>query len=140
MTEQNEEALPIINSLADLLGVNLNDQRVAIATERKSAKVKMHDDSVEVEVVPTNNRVVKIESPRAPGIWISLVDHRDPLAPEGAIYEIEAYMPARGEDDFDAALNGDVASVYVGREGIILCSAARMRAAKLYGEDQERGY
>ncbi|MFA5855870.1 MAG: hypothetical protein WC867_00800 [Candidatus Pacearchaeota archaeon] len=130
MTNQNEEGLATIKYLADQLGVNLNDERTAIATASESAKVRMYNGSLEAKLIPTSRGAVTIESPRSPGIYIELVDHtKDVLAPVGAIYQITTYMPSK--NDSGIQLNGDIYSVYVGKEGLILSQEARIRAANL---------
>lgn len=129
MAKQNEKALGAINYLASQLGVNLNDQRIAIATDTESAKVRMHDGSLEAMIEPHRMRVY-VESPRARGIIIQLVDHNKNLAPEGAVYEIMVYKHD-DVDNCDEILNGDVLNVYVGRDGLILSEAGRHRAAEL---------
>lgn len=131
------EKLALLYGLADELGVDLADQRVAIATARKDATARMFDGSLEAKVIPTSRGSVEIETPRGSGIMIDLVDHkRDSLAPKEAVYVVKTYMPS---DSGNLSLNGDVASVYVGPQGIILNGAARMRAANLYAADQRAG-
>jgi hypothetical protein len=128
---QNEKGLALIAQLAQQLNVDLKDSSVAIATESQPAKARTYDGSIEATVHSSNRNVVRIDSPRNPGICIEMVDHqRDMLAPKGAIYEIKAYMPdPTGEDRY--TLNGDVFSVYVGREGIIIDKSGRNRIAAI---------
>ena len=130
MAEGNEERLAAIKYLADQLGVNPGDQSIAIATNKRIAKVRMNDGSLEATISPSSRGpIVHVESPRSPGIWIQLVDHlKDPSAPKGAIYEIQAYIP---KDQGCEMLNGDIYSIYVGRRGLIFDDPGRRRAAEL---------
>jgi len=132
---KNPERVALVAQLAEQLGVDLKDTSVATATANQSAKARMYDGSLEATVVSSRRGSVYIDSPRSPSIFIELVDHqRDALAPEGAIYCIQATMPKEnpyGEQYYES-LNGDVFNVYVGINGIILDDAERKRAAKLF--------
>ncbi len=133
MTEKKPEALSVLMTLADLLGVDLNDSRTAIATPQHSATARMYDGSLEAKVIPTVYGIVDVSSPRGPTIQIKLVDqNKDRLAPAGAIYEITSYCPGA------AMLNGEVFCVYVGKDGIILDDSALRRAAELYNKKESK--
>lgn len=132
-TPRQEAGLAALHTLADLLKVDLEGGQLAIATPDEEATARMHDGSIEARVVPTIRGTVYVTAPRSPGIVVELVDHtRNSLAPKEAIYEIRSYSP---DPDRPAgtgtSLNGDVANVYVGPEGIILSDAARRMAQKL---------
>lgn len=123
---QDSENLSLIMQLAEKLGINLKDSRLAIATRKQRAKARTHDGSLEITVIDDLNRpTVRIDSPRASGIWVELVDNRKDSAPKGAIYRITTYMPyyllgSTEEFGLNALTGGDIYEVYVGREGIIL--------------------
>lgn len=125
--ESKPETLAAILCLAEQLGVNLGDHSVAITPQEGVGQVRMYDGSLEATLHSYDqNRIVVVESPRAPGIRIELVDHRkDLLAPKDAIYSIMAYTP---KEEGDIFLNGDVGSIYVGREGLMLSGAGKKRA------------
>ncbi|MBS3088643.1 hypothetical protein J4402_02575 [Candidatus Pacearchaeota archaeon] len=127
--KQNVKGLALIVQLASELGVNLKDTKVAIATDKGSAKARLYDGSLEVNLYSLNRPTVTVDSPRNPGIVIALVDHQRDLAPEDAIYCITAHMPQ--QDGTNDALNGDVYSVFVGPKGIILDESARRRVTEL---------
>jgi len=81
--------------------------------------------------------MIEVETARAPGIEVRLVDRttaRDSLAPEGAVYQIRAYVP---REDTKESLNGDVHCVYVGHEGIILGGDGRRRANSSSGVETD---
>ena len=128
------EIVAALQLLSEKLGVK-NAQDIAIATPGKSAVARMYDGSLEARVFPFNSHAVRITSPRAPGVYIQLVDQSDVLAPAEAIYKITAFIPdqapATDGQYLDTSLNGDLYSVYVGRKGIILDKIQRERAAKL---------
>jgi hypothetical protein len=128
--KQNVKGLAILSELANMLNVNLKDSGLAIATDRKSAKVSFSDGSLEATLFSSlNGPTVKIDSPRNPGIWIEMVDHtRYSDAPKGAIYRIISYMPER--EGRDISLDGDIFSIYVGREGLILSESAKERVTR----------
>ena len=131
-TTVKKEAVSALKNLADLLKVNLNDSRIAIATARESATVRMYDGSIEAALVPTSQGTLYIESPRSPGVIVELVDHqKDVLAPADAIYQIQAFMPT---SDSRELLNGHIATIYVGREGLILNDAGLRRASEVYSK------
>ena len=121
--KQNAKGLALIVQLASRLGVNLKDTEVAIATDKKPAKAKLYDSSLEVTLYSLNRPTVTVDSPRCPGVSIELVDHQRDLAPEGAVYCIRAYMP--NQDGSNMALNGDVYCVFIGPKGIILDEPGR---------------
>ena len=128
---QNVRGLAIIAQLAECLGVDLKNSKIAIATDKEEAKARFHDGSLEVTLLPLIRPTVRIDSPRAPGIYVQVVDHqREVLAPQDAIYQITAYMPDPADEMNNVSLNGDVYSVYVGRRGIILGDADRKRAVE----------
>jgi len=132
--KQNEKALSLILSLAEELGVDLKDERTAIATEGATAKVKMYDNSLETTIFErSNGAAAHIKAPRAPSILIELVNPmEDEFSPDGAVYKITAYKPKK--DKVHEALNGDVFSVYIGKKGIMLNDAAKLRIARKYKE------
>ena len=133
--KQNPERLALVMQLAEMLGVDLKDSSLVIATDGKPVKVRVQDGALEATVTSADRPQVRIESLRAPGIYIEMVNHQRDSAPEGAIYRISAYMP-QPIDPSGVALNGDVYEVYVGRNGIILDNAARERAARLYQKER----
>lgn len=133
--KQNVRGLAVIAQLAEQLGVDLKDTHLAVATDKHEAKARFHDGSLEVTLLHLCRPTVRIESPRAPGIYIEVVDHqRDVMAPQGAIYCITAYMPDPTKENAGVFLNGDAYSVYVGKEGILLCDATRKRVTELLGK------
>ena len=131
MSDQKEDALAALKSLASILGVDLTTTNIAIATPNSSATARFHDSSIEAKVVQWGD--VRIETPRGPGIYIKLVDHQREFVPPEAIFRIEAYMPDRKNSSScpGTTLNGDIYSINVGVEGLILDDAAIKRAAKL---------
>jgi hypothetical protein len=136
-TTIKKEAFAALKSLADFLKVDLKDTRTAVATPLNDASVRMFDGSLEARIVPTSSGTVYITSPRAPGIMIDLVNHqKDGLAPPEAIYCITSYMPLPDQGGAGEVLNGDVYSVYVGANGIILDDSALRRASELYEEGE----
>ena len=117
----NTKGLTIIARLAEQLGVDLKNAHCAVATDRHEAVARFSDGSLEVRLTSLVRPTVRIESPRSPGIYIELVDHqRDIAAPEGAIYRIKAYMPDSAGRNGGDELNGEVYSVYIGKQGILL--------------------
>lgn len=117
-----EDNKAIIKYIAKQMGVDLDYSEIAIATPGNGAKVKMYDGSLEAIIFPTERGEVKINSPRAPGITIELVDHnKDYDAPKDAIYAINAYKII---DNGTEALSGDIPLIYVGKKGLILCDSA----------------
>ncbi len=137
---KKETDYELLMQLAERLKVNLDTKDCVIATPKKLAFARTSGGELEV-MLSGSQEVVAVEGKRLPGIRISLIDHTNSLselAPAEAIYEISAYMPnsdKRFVGDGGTALNGDVATVYVGKNGIILDEPARKRAAKLYGEN-----
>ena len=130
MADPNLEKLALMYSLADEFGFDVNSPGVTITTDKKSAKVKMYDDSLEATMVPSLEPTVYIEAPKTPGVLVRLVDHvKNPLAPEGAIYQIGSYAP--DENGSEHMLNHDVDFVYVGKDGIIIDDSGRERISKL---------
>ena len=128
--DETTEGRALISQLAEKLGVDLKDTSQAVATDKRVAEVRCHDNSFYIKVWAGNE--VEIETPRVPGIKISLVDpnnrERFPLAPEGAIYVIRTY---RNLPDVTAPLNGDIATIYINQKGLLLDNAARERAKNL---------
>lgn len=115
----DEDAMAALLTLADIIGVDLSDVSMAVATKEKDAKARLYDGSLEANISTLRSGMVKVGSPRNPSVMIKLVDHqKDPTVPEGAIYEILALMPT--PEGVPNVLNGDVYSVYVGRQGIII--------------------
>ncbi|MAH47993.1 hypothetical protein CMI37_19380 [Candidatus Pacearchaeota archaeon] len=118
-----------VAGVADLLGVDFSQNSIAVVTNEQTARSRTADGNVKVELWEDGD--VEVELDRGSGICLKLVDPHNPRfanAPEGALYEISAYIPREGSKE---PLNGDVASVYVGRDGIILNNAARHRVRKL---------
>jgi hypothetical protein len=132
--KQDPEDLAMINYIAERLGVKLDDQHEAVATKRKSGRVRMYDGSLEVEVLPTVNGAASVEAPKSPGVWIDLVDHTKDAAPEGAIYRISAYKRTGDGDNCREGLRGHVYHVFVGHEGIILDELSMRDVAKVHTE------
>jgi hypothetical protein len=136
MGSKKEEDYSLLLQLAEKLGVQL-DISPAISTPKKLAFAKAHDDKLEV-MLSSFQEVVAVEGKKLSGIRIQLIDPTSPsysLAPAGAMYEISAYMPdsnKRFVGDGGTALNGHVATVYVGKDGIILDEPALRRASDLY--------
>lgn len=131
---QKESDLALLAQLADRLGSGLRDASFAVATDRQPASVRAFNNSIEAKLYTSGD--VTVQSPRAPRIDIRLVDPNNSyfcLAPEGAIYEITVCKPT--ENGPLESLNGDVATVYIGKNGIILDEPARRRAAELYEKD-----
>lgn len=125
--DKKEESLVIVRNLADLLGVNLSDGRVAVSTDKEEAKVMKYDGSIEAKINSSYVRpTVRVESPRAPGITIELVDHTRDMAPENAIYAIRCFNPQN-----DTQLNGDIHTIYVGCNGLILDRAGREKSSRI---------
>lgn len=132
--KQNVQGRVIIAQLAERLGVDLKDINLAIATEKSEATARFHDGSLEVRLTPLSRPTIRIESPRSPGIYVELVDHqRDVTAPKEAIYHIKSYMPNPTGRDGGVELNGEVYSVYVGKQGILLDADAKRRVSELLG-------
>ena len=90
---------------------------------------------LEVKRPPEGGVMVKAEN--APGIYIELTEGSSPPFPEGALYRIRAYVPDEKTGWITEILNGDIYTVYVGKNGLILDEPARMRAAKLYAKDNK---
>ena len=133
MTKAKIEAASALKNLADLFKIDLKNSRLAIATVRESATVRMYDGSLEARLVPSVRGTVYITSPRSPGICIDLVDHqRDVLAPAEAIYSIAAYMPNPDGNEPGTALNGHVYNIYIGKNGIILDDNGLKRASEIF--------
>ncbi len=131
---ENSEILGALKILSDALGVNLSDLSIAISTEEKSAKVRAANNSLEATLISAFN-VMNVESPRAPGIEIKLVDRNkdEPLsvlAPPGAVYRIEAYRHL--ESGGRESLSGDVNVIYIGYNGIILNENSKRHIAEEY--------
>lgn len=122
--------------LTERLGIKTNPQ-LAIATPDRLAEARMFDGSLTVKVIPTFGGGVRVESPKAPGVYIQLVDHqRDYAAPAEAIYEITAYKP--DEKGGTTLNNGEVYSVYVGPRGIVLGAAEKAGLARLLNQSERK--
>ena len=111
-------------------GNGSNNSEFTIAKDNK-AKVRLHDGSLEVTLLSLGRPTALIDSPRAPGISVELVDHQNDYAPPDAIYCITAYMPNLSNKNAPICLNGDVYQIYVGSRGIILDDSARKRVAEI---------
>jgi len=127
--QEAPDAQAALQFLAEKLGhtISFEGSNCAIATSDQVAKAKMHDNSLEATVFP--NATVEIESPRAPGIDVELIDHNDDKfvgAPPDAIYRIRTYAPKRrmrvgvnGKKEpigYKESLKG---VAYIGNEGFI---------------------
>lgn len=107
--------------LAEQLKVNLGATNNAIATGETGGSVSMHDGSLKA-IIPLNNlESVRVQSPRAPGISVELINHNKDYAPAGAIYKITAYRQGEVPGQ-DTLLNEQLPAIYVGREGLLLDS------------------
>ena len=128
--ERAVENISLISQLSERLGVDLPDLHTAIASEKKAARVTSYDNSFNVNVFAGDE--VEIESPRAPGVNVRLIntnDIRSRVIPKGAIYEIKVYRPR--EDGKESLPSGDIATIYADENGFVLDNAARSRARKL---------
>ena len=82
--------------------------------------IAMRDNSLSATMQGSELRVI---TPRVPGITIELVDHtKDSLAPEGAVYRINAYNPSD-----NSRIDGNPIYVYIGAKGIILGESDKSR-------------
>lgn len=125
---KNIEGLKIITQLAEQLGVDLKDVHRAVATDHHEAIASFSDGSLEVRLTSLVRPTVRIESPRSPGVYVQLVDHqRDVTAPKGAIYQVKAYMPDSTGRNGGEELNGEVYSIYIGKQGILLDELSKRR-------------
>ena len=130
MGKDDLEKLALIKKLADELGVKLEGSNISIATEKEVGKVKIYNNSLETTVYAGETPKIYLDSFRCPGIKIEMVDpQKDVFAPKGAIYRIIAYN--LNTDSTITPLNGDIASVYITKDGLELNRAARERAKKL---------
>lgn len=109
MANDNKEALGALYLLADALGVNLQENRVSIATPQHIAIARTYNGSLETKLYGTG--IVEVQSQNV-GVLIEEVARlSDPFAPPGAIFRIRlAVEPC----------NEDVWCVYAGPGGIIL--------------------
>jgi len=133
--KQNVKGLAIISELADMLGVDLKDSKLAIATDNTSAKAKFSDGSLEVILQQSihDSHCLMIESPRNIGIYVEIINqHPDSDAPVEAIYSITTYRINKNRDILDRIYtSGDVSRVYVGPKGFILDESARRKVVEL---------
>ena len=126
--DRDGRASRALQELSDLLGVSTSDAHKAVATQGHPADVTTADGALSISVY--DGGLIEVESPRAPGVRISLVDHsKDSLAPPGAVYEISAYTPF---EDHTVRLGeqADVSTIYVGPKGIILCDSGKARVVR----------
>ncbi|HLC32684.1 MAG TPA: hypothetical protein VJJ82_02565 [Candidatus Nanoarchaeia archaeon] len=132
---QDPTALAALVYLAQKCGVKLDDCHLAIATPEQDAKMRTQDGSLDVTLASRSYTgcPVLIQAPRAPGVIVELVDHvKDPLAPSDAIYKVRAYTPSgKPNNPVGQNLNGEISSIYIGKNGIILdetlCERAKLK-------------
>ena len=93
MSLRNSAKIALLRSLENALGVDLKDGRVAVATQKKNAEVRMDDGSLVATMnKPFDRTYLNVESPGNPGVLVQLVDHnKDSHAPSEAVYQIKAY-------------------------------------------------
>lgn len=121
MADANER-LALVHTLARELGVELEGSRVAVGED---AEARLRDGSLKARVSSgydgqTFDGYVIVETPKAPGVIIELVDHEHgTIAPAEAIYRVKFF---RRDDNGLIDLrykDGSIPFFYIGRNGII---------------------
>jgi hypothetical protein len=117
---QKPEGLAALEQIASILGIDLKNPNVAIATTTKTASARSYNGLLEARVYggAIAGSSATIYTQEGMGIMFDKIDHvKQPGAPAEAIYAIQAFRP---EGTCDHILNGDTGVIYLGREGLIL--------------------
>jgi hypothetical protein len=123
--EDRNERLRLLKTLADKLGVNIEDSNHAVTTKDIGASVEKYDGSLKAVLFPNDNGSVRIEGLRLPGIDIRVVDKNNEFfsgCPENAVYLIKTYWP---KEDMDYNIPG---AFYIDSDGKFL---AREQCVKI---------